>query len=333
MEFIEYCDKRRILLMVFPLHSTHTLQPLDVVMFEPLSQAYTTVLASFLQKAQGLIFSKKGNFFPLFWQAWISSLKESSILKPFEATGIWPMDPNVVLKRLIHTPSPDRSSPSHLSDNDWTHTERLFRSAVKDVHQEESKKLSLSLHHLSTENQVLHHENQGLREALLIKKKHKSKGKVLDLQQRQEYHGGGVLYSPRKVREGKARIRVNERLEAEENLRKSRAKKEREERCLQRQLEAEERRIERERLKVVREKEKADKAAERQRQEERDSPKALQLSQMRKRQSSRLALSKGKSQRRVGDASQSDQVRGPSFAPPPKVTTGGRNVHLPQESR
>jgi hypothetical protein len=48
MDFIEYCDKRRILLMVFPPHSTHTFQPLDVVMFKPLSQAYTAAPANFL---------------------------------------------------------------------------------------------------------------------------------------------------------------------------------------------------------------------------------------------------------------------------------------------
>jgi hypothetical protein len=48
MDFIEYCDKRRILLMVFPPHSTHTLQPLDVVMFKPLSQAYAVAHANFL---------------------------------------------------------------------------------------------------------------------------------------------------------------------------------------------------------------------------------------------------------------------------------------------
>jgi hypothetical protein len=43
-----------------------------------------------------------------------------------------------------------------------------------------------------------------------------------------------VLYLPRKVREGKARIRVNKRLAAEEKLNKAHAKKEREELCLQR---------------------------------------------------------------------------------------------------
>jgi hypothetical protein len=131
MDFIEYCNKRRILLMVFPPHSTHTLQPLDVVMFKPLSQAYTAAHANFLQKAQGLVSVKKRDFFSLFWQAWESSFKEKTILKSFEATGIWPMDPWPVLQKFTHTPSPDRSSPSHLSDNDWIHMERLVRNAVR----------------------------------------------------------------------------------------------------------------------------------------------------------------------------------------------------------
>jgi hypothetical protein len=41
MDFIEYCDRNRILLAVYPPHSTHTLQPLDVVMFKPFSSAYS----------------------------------------------------------------------------------------------------------------------------------------------------------------------------------------------------------------------------------------------------------------------------------------------------
>jgi hypothetical protein len=41
MDFIEYCDQNRILLAVYPAHSTHTLQPLDVVMFKPFSSAHS----------------------------------------------------------------------------------------------------------------------------------------------------------------------------------------------------------------------------------------------------------------------------------------------------
>jgi hypothetical protein len=68
-DFIDYCDTHRILLAVLPPHSTHTLQPLDVVMFKPLSTAYTHHLTLHLQTTQGLVSIKKGDFFPLFWGA------------------------------------------------------------------------------------------------------------------------------------------------------------------------------------------------------------------------------------------------------------------------
>jgi hypothetical protein len=79
MDFIEYCDQHKILLAVFPPHSTHTLQPLDVVMFKPLSTAYSKELSDYLHHSQGLLSVKKGDFFPLFWRAWVTSFKKSTI--------------------------------------------------------------------------------------------------------------------------------------------------------------------------------------------------------------------------------------------------------------
>ena len=35
MDFIDYCDQNKILLAVYPPHSTHTLQPLNVALFKP----------------------------------------------------------------------------------------------------------------------------------------------------------------------------------------------------------------------------------------------------------------------------------------------------------
>jgi hypothetical protein len=37
MEFLAYATHNRILVMMFPSHSTHTLQPLDNGVFGPLS--------------------------------------------------------------------------------------------------------------------------------------------------------------------------------------------------------------------------------------------------------------------------------------------------------
>jgi hypothetical protein len=38
--FLTYCHQHKILVAIFPPHSTHTLQPADVVLFKPLSTAY-----------------------------------------------------------------------------------------------------------------------------------------------------------------------------------------------------------------------------------------------------------------------------------------------------
>jgi hypothetical protein len=65
MDFIDYCNRNRILLAILPPHSTHTLQPLDVAMFKPLSTAYSAELSKYLHISQGLVPITKGDFFAL----------------------------------------------------------------------------------------------------------------------------------------------------------------------------------------------------------------------------------------------------------------------------
>jgi hypothetical protein len=91
-EFLSYCLTRKIYVLVFPPHSTHTLQPLDVVCFKPLTNAYSKRLANFTQRSEGLVPIKKGDFFLLFWDSWQESFTKQAILRSFAATGIWPMD-------------------------------------------------------------------------------------------------------------------------------------------------------------------------------------------------------------------------------------------------
>jgi hypothetical protein len=90
MDFIEYCNNHKILIAVYPPHSTHTLQPLDVGMFGPLSTAYSTELSLYLHRSHGILPVKKGDFFELLWKAWGATFKKETIRKSFEATGIYP---------------------------------------------------------------------------------------------------------------------------------------------------------------------------------------------------------------------------------------------------
>ncbi|KAI1580927.1 hypothetical protein PtrEW13061_009804, partial [Pyrenophora tritici-repentis] len=192
----------------------------------------------------------------------------------------------------------------------------------------EARKLRSSVHHLSVQNELLKHENEGLKEALQHKKKHRKKGKALDLQQRQEYHGGSVFWSPRKLREARARKAVRERDETEEKLQKAWAKKQRKEAQLQRQVELEEKRVERQRLKEMREVERAEKAAERARKvEAQHQKKYIQQAQQRKRKASQVLSPSNKRQKRAGAAHAGVQAGDELSATPAKVTSRGRNVN------
>ena len=65
------------------------------------------------------------------------------------------------------------------------------------------KKLYRSLHHISAQNSILKAEVQGLKEALKVKKRHQKKSYTLQLSNPEEYHGGAVFWSPKKVRQAK----------------------------------------------------------------------------------------------------------------------------------
>jgi hypothetical protein len=69
MDFIKYCDQNRILLAIYPPHSTHTLQPLDVIMFKLLSSAYSSQVAGFVERSQELTSMSKRDFYPMFMAA------------------------------------------------------------------------------------------------------------------------------------------------------------------------------------------------------------------------------------------------------------------------
>jgi hypothetical protein len=213
-DFLHYCLKQKINVAVFPPHSTHTLQPLDVVCFKPLSSAYSKKLAEHTQQSQELFPIKKGNFFLLFWDAWQSSFKKETIKRSFAATGIWLMDQERVMKRF---PPTTPNNPANKLEPTWREADFLIcASAGKSS--SELRKISSLIHHLANQNELLSNENEGLRMALSTKKKHTKKGKVLDLQQYKEYHGEAVFWSSRKMRKAQAHEATNKQLAEEEKL-------------------------------------------------------------------------------------------------------------------
>lgn len=132
MDFINYCDRNRILLAIYPPHATHTLQPLDVSIFKPLSTAYSNELTLFINTSQGLLSIAMRDFYRLFQRAWIDTMRPELITSAFAAVGIWPPNPARILDRFDRSTLSDQGTPdsdsSGLSASNWRKINRQLRS-------------------------------------------------------------------------------------------------------------------------------------------------------------------------------------------------------------
>ncbi|RYN16665.1 hypothetical protein AA0119_g13177 [Alternaria tenuissima] len=340
MDFINYCDQNKILLAILPPHSTHTLQPLDVVMFKPLSTAYSKELTTHLHSGQGLSVIKKSDFFHLFWKAWVSTFTQGLILRSFETTGISPLQPNVILQRFAKdTPEASDSSTSSSSvyfGKDWLKIETLLRKVVRGESSKELRKISRSLHHISVQNSLLHHENQSLKEVLKTQKKHKNKSKALQFQPHKDYHGGAEFFSPSRVEKARTDERTKQQNQRAEELRKAEMAKLRHANKLYNEKIALERREQRAREKEERDRVKAEKAkeaAERKAQREhnkqaRNAEKDVQLPQRGKRKASQSVGPRKKQSCGAVAARRSVVAAEPPAAPRTHTTRSGRIATL-----
>ena len=121
MKFLSWCEQHKILVAVYPPHSTHRLQPLDVSLFNPLSNYYSQNLSYCIFKTRGLSIISKRDFFDLFWPAFQRAFTSKKILNRWEKTGLHPFNPAVVLDQIKpeERPSSSTSGSSALSNPDW----------------------------------------------------------------------------------------------------------------------------------------------------------------------------------------------------------------------
>lgn len=335
MDFISYCDQNKILLAVLPPHSTHTLQPLDVCMFKPLSTAYSDEVSDFMDRSQGLVSMSKRDFLPLFYQAWRASFKETTIKKAFEATGLSPFNPEVILQRfddnLILLSD---SESSVLSASNWRKTERPLREVVKDRGDRRAQKLSQAFHQISASKTLLEHEVKGLREALTNERLRRKRGKPLPLQEAEEYQGGAVFWSPRKVKEARDRLRLQEEEEEQLQLQKADTRKQREETRQARAREKEQRRQARLAVSLMRQKEREEKAVEKAsriaaRKAAKQLQKAIKTSQRGRRRSFKAPAKAVQKKRPIARPQGSEEPQGGAVGSPPPTSRRGRAIRTP----
>ena len=97
-EFIQYCDDNGIIPFGFLLHSTHLLQPLDVVVFQPLKHYHAEALDLIVQ--DGCANITKIEFLSVIQEIRRKAFKEETILSAFKKSGLIPYNSLVVLQRI-----------------------------------------------------------------------------------------------------------------------------------------------------------------------------------------------------------------------------------------
>ena len=97
-DFKDYCLENKILTLCMPAHSSHILQPLDVVCFSPLKRKYSQRVQDLVRRR--VFHINKEGFLPAFRDAFLDVFIKANYQKAFEASGLVPTNAQVVLDRL-----------------------------------------------------------------------------------------------------------------------------------------------------------------------------------------------------------------------------------------
>ena len=95
IDFVRYAVKNGITLLSYPGHTTHLLQPLDVVLFSPLQEAYGATVHNYTRETRTGITKKQ--FFSFYSQAKRQAYTKANIKAAWRTAGIHTFNPDAVL--------------------------------------------------------------------------------------------------------------------------------------------------------------------------------------------------------------------------------------------
>jgi DDE superfamily endonuclease len=151
MRFIYWALQHRIIIALYPPHSIHRLQPLDVSLFGPLAQYYSEQLVRWIQDTQSFLRLTKRDFFGLFWKLWKLAYAPSNIASGWAKTRLYPFNAEIVLALIIPRLKPPQerldlgnSGSSTSSNLGWRTTRSIAKEMVDQVLNDRLKKATLA---------------------------------------------------------------------------------------------------------------------------------------------------------------------------------------------
>lgn len=264
LKFLHWAIENRILVAVFPPHSTHRLQPLDVSLFCPLSTRYSQQLKRWIDTTGGVFSTSQKDFFGLFWPAFVEAFNEHNIMSGWSKTGLVPFCPEVVLNQLgisdRPTSSSSKASSSGISEGDWRRIRQLVRDETVDV---VNQKLLGKYEAVTTENAILKHKLALAEENIKIQGKRKARSKPLIEEIRAEGEEKAMWISPKKIQRILERNEEKEQKERDKQAEKQQRVDQRAINKAQKAQQFLERKVERERKRVEKAQQQADQKAAR----------------------------------------------------------------------
>ncbi len=218
-EFIEYCDQVKIISFGLSAHTTHLLQSLDVMIFQPLKHWHAEAVKEAM--AQGDETFIKVEFLNAFNAFRKKAFKKFTILSAWKECGLFSYNSFVVLKKLSFPPSDANESAT------FTHPDYDFNYAIDtskglaqlNVAQYEMKRVypdSRIFHKFAKGAIATARAGRLIEEQLVMTQAVENARKVRANQNKKSVQRGGV------IRVGDCRRMVTDRKEEEDRLEQER---------------------------------------------------------------------------------------------------------------
>ncbi len=230
MKFLDWCEQNKMLVTLYSSHSTHCLQPLNVSLFNSLTNYYSQNLNDWIFKSQELSRILKRDFFDLFWPAYQAAFTSVNIKSEWEKTELLSFNLSQVIKQIKSDARSvsSHSSSSALSEADWRKIQWLMKSVVEEAIGSQARKLNNTVEKLTTDVALLKAENENLRWTVRIERSRRRREKSLfdDLEINDE--AKRVFFSSNKIQTTRdhqiQRIEEKQRLIAERKVKREKKK-------------------------------------------------------------------------------------------------------------